>query len=507
MHVSSEAPERFRTLGAELARVSTTQLAQRIRERELSAVEVLEAVIARIEERNPSLNALVHLGFDEARERARAADAALAAGEALGPLHGVPTAIKDLFDFKPGWPATFGGIPALRDHVVDARCMWAERMEAAGAIVVGKTNSPVMGFRGTCDNPLFGPTRNPFDLSRNSGGSSGGAAAAVADGLLSFAEGTDAGGSIRIPAAWCNVYGFKQSFGRAPLTVRPNAFGGVSPFIFEGLLTRTVADAALALTALSGPDPRDPLSFAFPDDPIASVRRSVRGMRIAYSPDMGGFPVDPAVAAVVDEAVQALAGAGAHVEPVEIRLPCDQRELSDLWSRLLTPLNLDALEGLAAAGYDLLGEHRDQLPPQYLRWMDEGLRATARDSARDEQLRTRVLEAIQAVFVDHELLVTPTLGCLPVPNADVAGETVGPSEIEGVEVDELIGWCLTYPINFTGHPAASVPAGLAGGRHPVGLQIVGRLGADVDVLAASAALERVRPWAGAYALCDERALS
>jgi amidase/aspartyl-tRNA(Asn)/glutamyl-tRNA(Gln) amidotransferase subunit A len=503
----TDTTERPTSLGAELARVSTTQLAQRIRERELSAAEVLEAVIARIEERNPSLNALVYLGLDEARERARAADAALAAGEALGPLHGVPTAIKDLFDFKPGWPATLGGIPALRDHVIDTRCMWAERMEAAGAIVVGKTNSPVMGFRGTCDNPLFGPTRNPFDLSRNTGGSSGGAAAAVADGLLSFAEGTDAGGSVRIPAAWCNVYGFKQSFGRVPLVVRPNAFAGVSPFIFEGLLTRTVADAALTLTALSGPDPRDPLSLAFHDDPIAAVRRSVRGMRIGYSRDMGGFPVAPAVAAVVDEAVHALADAGAHVEPVEIRLPCDQRELSDLWSRLLTPLNLDALEGLKAAGYDLLGEHRDQLPPQYLRWMDEGLRATARDVARDEHLRTRVLEAIQAVFDDHDLLVTPTLGCLPVPNAEVAGETVGPSEIEGVAVDELIGWCLTYPINFTGHPAASVPAGLADGRYPVGMQIVGRLGADVDVLAASAALERVRPWAGAYALCDERALT
>ncbi|HEY6762399.1 MAG TPA: amidase [Baekduia sp.] len=495
------------TPGAELAWMSTTQLAQRIRERELSAVEVLDATIARIEERNPSLNALVHLAFDEARERARAADAALAAGEALGPLHGVPTAIKDLFDFKPGWPATFGGIPALRDQVMDFRTVWAGRMEDAGAILVGSTNSPVMGFRGTCDNPLFGPTRNPFDLTRNSGGSSGGGAAAVADGLLSFAEGTDAGGSIRIPAAWCNVYGFKQSFGRAPLVVRPNHFGSIAPFIFEGLLTRTVADAALTLTALSGPDPRDPLSFAFHDDPIAAVRRSVRGMRIGYSPDMGGFPVDPAVAAVVEEAVRALEQAGAHVEPVEIRLPCDQRELSDLWSRVLTPLNLDALEALKAGGIDMLGEHRDQLPPQYLRWMDEGLRATARDMAHDAHLRTRVLEAIGAVFDDHDLLVTPTLGCLPVPNAEVPGETVGPSEIEGVEVDELIGWCLTYPINFTGHPAASVPAGLAHGRYPVGLQIVGRLGADVDVLAASATLERVRPWSAAYALCDERALT
>jgi len=208
MHVSSEAPERFRTLGAELARVSTTQLAQRIRERELSAVEVLEAVIARIEQRNPSLNALVHLGFDEARERARAADAALAAGEALGPLHGGPTAIKDLFDFKPGWPATFGGIRSLRNQVIDAYCTYAERMEAAGAILVGKTNSPIMGLRGITDNYLFGPTNNPFDVTRNPGGSSGGSAAAVADGLVPISEGTDGGGSIRIPAACCGLVGY-----------------------------------------------------------------------------------------------------------------------------------------------------------------------------------------------------------------------------------------------------------------------------------------------------------
>jgi amidase/aspartyl-tRNA(Asn)/glutamyl-tRNA(Gln) amidotransferase subunit A len=370
---------------------------------------------------------------------------------------------------------------------------------------VGKTNSPIMGFRGVCDNPLFGPTRNPFDTTRNSGGSSGGAAAAVADGMLPFAEATDGGGSIRIPAAWCNLYGFKQSFGRAPLWVRPNAFAGTSPFVFDGVVTRTVEDAALTLTALSGTDPRDPLSFAFDDDPVAAVRRSVRGMRIAYSPDMGGIPVDPAVAAVVAEAVAALEAAGAHVEQVDIAMPAGQRELSDLWSRLLTPLNLDTLEGLAEAGYDLLGAQRDQLPAQYLRWMDEGLRATARDVAHDGQLRTLVFEAIQAVFADHDVLVSPTLACLPVHNAEVAGETVGPSEIGGVAVDELIGWCLTYAINFTGHPAASVPAGLADGL-PVGMQVVGRLGADVDVLAVSGALERVRPWAGAYALCEQRAL-
>jgi amidase/aspartyl-tRNA(Asn)/glutamyl-tRNA(Gln) amidotransferase subunit A len=492
--------------GAELARLSAAQLAQRIRERELSAVEVLESVIARIEARDPTLNAFVFTAFDEAREQARAADAAVAAGGPLGPLHGVPTALKDLFEYKQGWPVTWGGIPALSANIADFTTIWTERMEAAGAIVVGRTNSPVMGFRGTCDNPLFGPTSTPFDVTRNAGGSSGGSAAAVADGLLPFAEATDGGGSIRIPAAWCNLFGYKQSFGRVPVIIRPNLVAGLSPFVFDGVVTRTVGDAALTLTALSGPDPRDPLSFPFHDDPPAAVRRSVRGMRIAYSADLGGIPVDPAVAAVVEAAVGALEAAGAHVEPVQIDMPADQLELSHLWSRLITPLNLDSIEQLRAQGLDLLGDHRDELPPAYVGWMEEGLRASARDVARDQALRTRVFDAIQAVFDRYDLLVSPTVGCLPVRNAEVAGETVGPSEINGVEVDPLIGWCLTYAFNFTGHPAASVPAGLADGL-PVGMQIVGRLRADADVLAASAAVERVRPWAGHYAVCEQRALT
>ena len=224
----------------------------------MSPVELVDACIERIERRNDSVNAFVYRGFDEARERARAAKAAVTGGdEQLGPLHGVPTAIKDLFDFKPGWPATFGGIRAFEPFSIDARCADAERMEEAGAIIVGKTNSPVMGFRGTCDNYLFGPSRNPFDLSKNTGGSSGGSAAAVADGLVPIAEGTDGGGSVRIPASWCGIYGYKASFGRVPYLGRPNGFGGTDPFLFEGTSTRTVADAALDRTALAGYHPGD----------------------------------------------------------------------------------------------------------------------------------------------------------------------------------------------------------------------------------------------------------
>jgi amidase len=216
-------------LSEELAYTTATELAMRIRRRELSPVEVVEACIERIEARNKSVNAFVYFGYEDARNRAKAAEHALMAGEALGPLHGVPTAMKDLFDFKPGWVSTFGGVRALKNLVVNAYCTYAERIEKAGAILLGKTNSPIMGFRAVCDNYLFGPSRNPFNLSKNTGGSSGGSAAAVADGLVPLAEGTDGGGSIRIPAAWCGVYGYKASFGRVPLVLRPNAFGGNTP--------------------------------------------------------------------------------------------------------------------------------------------------------------------------------------------------------------------------------------------------------------------------------------
>jgi amidase/aspartyl-tRNA(Asn)/glutamyl-tRNA(Gln) amidotransferase subunit A len=485
------------TLANEIAYTTAVELAALIRRRELSPVAVMDAVIGRIEARNPSLNALVFTAFEEARERAREAEDALMSGQALGPLHGVPTATKDLFDFKPGWPATFGGVRALKDFSVPTHCTYAERMEAAGAILVGKTNSPVMGFRGTCDNYLFGPSRNPFDVTKNTGGSSGGSAAAVADGLLPLAEGTDGGGSIRIPAAWCNLYGYKASYGRVPSTGRPNAFGSLNPFLFEGALSRTVDDAALALDVLCGYDDRDP--FSLPDTPsfFEATRRSIQGLRIAYSPDFGVFPVDRGIARVVAEAVAAFEEAGARVDEVTIDLEYGQRELSDLWCRLITPLNIDSLDGVKAQGIDLLGEHRDDFPPEYLRWIDKGYELSALDVIRDQRMRTHVYDRVQGVMRDYDPLVTPTLACPPVDNAD-GGNPMGPTRIAGVDVDPLIGWCLTYFLNFTGHPAASIPAGLLDGL-PVGMQLVGRRYADVDVLAASAAYERLRPWSQYYA--------
>jgi amidase/aspartyl-tRNA(Asn)/glutamyl-tRNA(Gln) amidotransferase subunit A len=501
--------EQVRTKPAadELAYVSATELARRIRDREISPVEVTEMAIERIEARNPSLNAFVYLGFDDALVRAQQAERAIMAGEELGLLHGVPSALKDLFDFKPGWPSSLGGIRALKHHVVDGRCAFCERMEdRGGAVLLGKTNSSLMGYRGTCDNYLFGPTRNPFNLAKNSGGSSGGSAAAVADGMLPIAEGTDAGGSIRIPASWCGVYGYKASFGRVPFLASPNAFGNAdSPFLFEGPITRTVEDAALAVSVLSGYDSRDPFSIVEPPvDYRPATRRSIRGLRIAYSPNLDVFPVEPAVAEVVASAVRAFEDAGAHVEEVELGITRSQHELSDVWSRLYMMLNLQALDNFKRNGIDLLGEHAADFPPEYMRWVKECQELSALQYYQDQEARTNVYNGFQRVLDDYDILITPTLACLPVDNAH-NGNTAGPSVINGEAVDPLIGWCLTYFVNFTGHPAASIPAGMAGGL-PVGMQIIGRRNADADVLAASAVFEQLRPWQGTYSICARRSL-
>jgi amidase/aspartyl-tRNA(Asn)/glutamyl-tRNA(Gln) amidotransferase subunit A len=492
-------------LSDELAWTSASEIARRIRARELSPVEVVDAFLARIAARNPSLTAFVHLDPEGARAAARKAETAVMRGDALGPLHGVPTAIKDLFDFKPGWPATLGGVRALKDFRPDWWCVFAERIERAGAIILGKTNSPTMGFRGVCDNYLFGPSRNPFDMARNTGGSSGGSAAAVADGLVPFAEGTDGGGSIRIPSSWCGVYGFKASAGRVPVVARPNGFVAACPFIHEGPIARTVEDAALVLGAIAGYDARDPLALDETVDFRAATQRPIKGMRIAWSPDLGLFPVEPAVAEVVAEAVKAFADAGAIVEEVPVALPRTQRELSDLWCRLIMPLSLTAFAAFARNGLDLMRDHADDFPPELHHWRGIAERQSAVELFQDLELRTEVYDAIQAIFAEHDLLVTPTLACLPVENA-TDGNTLGPAEVAGEPVDRLIGWCLTYPFNFTGHPAASIPAGLAAGSLPVGLQIVGRRYADADVLAASAAFEKARPWAESYRLCEARPL-
>lgn len=477
--------------------LSAAELVRKIKGREISPVEVMDAFLDRIERRNPRINAYVTLLGDEARSAAAEAERALNGDERLGPLQGVPVAIKDLSDYKAGVRSTYGSVPLSR-YVPDRTALHVARLEEAGAIVVGKTNTSEFGIKGTTDNLLFGPTSTPFDLIRNAGGSSGGSAAAVADGLAALGQGTDGGGSVRIPAANCGVYGIKATFGRVPVAARPDAFNWHTPFVDVGPLAKTVGDAALMLSVLAGPHPRDPHSLPDCPDYLGAVGQSVEGLRIAYSPDLGSFPVRAEVLSVVDEAARAFEEEGARVERVDLSLGRDQHELSAVWVREIAVRCAATAENFRRAGIaDLLGEDLGSLTPQFARLLEAGKEMSAVKYKMDDVARSEVLDGLEDIFERYDLLISPTLAVPPVENA-TDGTTSGPTRINGVDVDPLIGWCLTYPINFTGHPAASVPAGFTEDGLPIGMQIVGRRFEDETVLAASAAFEEARPWYAAY---------
>ncbi|WP_049888255.1 amidase [Natrinema sp. J7-2] len=477
---------------------SASELAVRIRRGSLSVTDLVEKYLTRLENRDEDLSAFVTVLEKEARERARTSEQELREGTRLGPLHGVPIAIKDLFDFKIGAPNTFGSKP-FKDFVPEQNATYIDRLQEAGAIIIGKTNTPEFGHKGVTDNLIIGPTSTPFDLDRNAGGSSGGSAAAVAAGIVPLAQGGDTGGSIRIPASCCGVYGFNPTYRRVAQEIRPDAFVSHTPFLQIGPISRTVEDAALMLDVMTGPHPRDPLSM--PDDGadfVAATRQGVDGLKIAYSPDLDVFPIDTRVQSVIDEAVSAFEIAGATVEEVEVGIEQSHQELADMWIRENWMTYRSTLEGFKDDGIDLVGDHRDDLTPAFVDHLEDTADMSIRDYKRDEHARTRVYDAIQDILEEYDLMVTPTIAVPPVKNQTKSGkQTVGPTDINGVAVDPLIGWCLTFPFNFTGHPAASIPAGMADGL-PIGMQIIGDRFADETVFAASGAFERVKPWMDTY---------
>jgi Asp-tRNA(Asn)/Glu-tRNA(Gln) amidotransferase A subunit family amidase len=472
-----------------LTRLTAAGIARRIRDGDCTPTEVVEAHLDRIHERNDRTNAFVTVTEELAHEMAAAAERAVEEGEPLGPLHGVPVAIKDLADVE-GVRTTSGSL-LFEDRIADSDSPFVARLKRAGAVVVGKTNTPEFGLGTTTENRVAGRTGTPFDPERVSGGSSGGAAAALGDSLVPLAPGSDAGGSIRIPASLCGVYGLKPTFGLVPNVGRPNAFAKHTPMSHEGPMARTVEDAAISLDVMAGPHPRDPFSVPAQDDYHSAVDRPVDEMRIAYSPDMGTYPVDPAVREVLDDAVSAFERAGATVDEVDPDLGHDQEEIMDAFYTMATVRWQSLFDNLEDQGFDPRGADRERLRPYLVDLVMDAEEPSTREYKRADVVRTDVFDGLQDVFEEYDVFVTATLGTTAFPHGEE------PEEIDGVDIEPLRGWVLTQPYNFTGHPAASIPAGFVDGL-PVGMQIAAQRHADDDVIAASAAFERRRPWYDDY---------
>jgi len=456
----------------ELVFLSAAELAAAIRDRKISPVDVVDAVLNRIERLNIRLNAYATVSAEAARREAKVAEAAVMRGERLGPLHGVPVSVKDLVITR-GVRTTFGS-RMYEAHVPDEDAPLVERLRGAGAILVGKTTTPEFGWKGVTDSPLFGISRNPWNLGRTPGGSSGGAAAAVAAGLAPLAVGTDGGGSIRIPGSFCGIYGLKPTYGLIP--VYPASTTGT--LSHAGPMTRTVKDAALMLQVMAGPDDRDPLSFpSRAENFVTGLETGIRGLRVAWSPTLGYAVVEAEVRAVVEAAVKRFGGLGCRVEQVDHVF----EDPDPIWATLF-------YTAFAARLHDALEEWRDRVDPGLVEIVEVGRRISAVEFVKATLARAAFTETVRKFFTRYDLLLTPTLAVPPF----AVGLGQPPSHAKG---SHLAWVAFTYPFNLTGQPAATVPCGFTRDGLPIGLQIVGRRLEDATVLRASAAFEAVAPWA------------
>jgi len=459
---------------AELCFTPATELARLIRARQISPVELTRAVLERVERLNPIVNAFCTVTADAALAAAREAEQAAMKGALRGPLHGIPFSIKDLHLTK--GVRTMSGSFIFERRVPDVDPPVVRRLKQAGGVMVGKTTTPEFGWKGLGDSPLTGITRNPWNTGTTTGGSSAGAGAATAAGLGPIHQGSDGAGSIRIPSGFCGIYGLKPSFGRVPMwPVTNNDYAS-----HMGPMARTVADAALMLSVMAGPDEWDRTSLeTAPDDYTGKLTAGIKGLKVAFSPDLGGFPVDAEVASLVKQAARAFEDLGCVVDEVKPGFADSHDLIRCLWS---------AHEAGNYAQY--LPQWRDRMDPGLVSCIEDGLRYSMVDYVEARGQKLAYWDTVRPLFEKFDLLLTPTLS--------VAAFPVGRLNPEHWRQHawDWIGWAsFSYPFNFTGQPAASAPAGFTSDGLPVGLQIVGRRFADLTVLQASAAFEAARPWA------------
>ena len=460
----------------ELAFSSAWELRGLIAAGQVSPVELTELFLSRIEELNPKLNAYLTVTAEEAMASARVAEQAVVRGDTLGPLHGIPVSLKDL-DLTRGIRTTLGSL-LFKDTVPDRDSISVERTRQSGAIILGKTNTPEFGLSGTTENRLGDACRNPWNPERTAGGSSGGAGAAVAAGLCVLGSGSDAGGSIRIPSSFCGIYGIKPTLGRV---ARSGGLGQPAPnqFAQSGPMSRTVRDSALLLQVMAGPDPRDPNCIREkPADYLAALDQGVRGLRMAWSLDLGYAAVDPQVAEATAKAARVFEELGCSLEEAGLTLEDPKEHWETIFS---TNSNLS---------YGHLFEQDPDSLTDYARKTYEHARTlTAADYARALVGVGRVQAQLNQLLERYDILLTPTM---PVPAFPIGQR---PQTIGGKPVDPQWGFTpFMSPINMAGLPAASVPCGFSADGMPLGLHIVGRWGEEATVLRASAAFEEARPW-------------
>ena len=461
----------------ELCFTPATELAALVRRGKVSPLEITRAVLARIERVNPRLNAYCTVAAERALADARRATAAQKRRAGLGPLHGVPVSIKDLTPTR-GIRTTWGS-KIYEHHVPEEDGLIVERLRAAGAIVLGKTNTPEFGAGANTFNAVFGPTRNPWNPALTCGGSTGGGAVALATGLGPLAQGSDLGGSLRIPAAFCGVVGFRTSPGLVPVHPTPLAW---EPWPVQGPMARTVADTALMLSVIAGADPRAPISYPVDTQAFTAAVRAprIRGLRVAWGEGLGVTPVDHEVLEICHRAMAVFGKLGARLSDAHPDFS-GVHEIVEV-SRGLT---------MVARHEEKLLKWRDVMQENLVKNIDYGLGLRAPDVGRAERTRTELWHRVRVFFEDHDLVVTPTAAVPPFRIEDVY-----PREINGKPMRHYIEWALlTYAFTVVGLPAISVPCGFTRAGLPVGLQIAGGWRAETTVLRAAAAFEAAAPWA------------
>lgn len=479
-----------------LEQLTAIELGELVNKKVISPTEVLRYFADRIEKRNPSINAFVYTMITSATNKAMALENAIMKGylsDHYMPLAGVPVGLKDFLPEKEGWEASHGGVKSLitvdsHDGVVYSA------LKKLGCIAIGKTNAPSFGFRGTTDNKMYGPTSTPYNVEYNSGGSSGGSAAAVADGLVPLASAGDAGGSTRIPAAWCGVFGFKASAGLIPSVCRPDAWTATHPYCCPGVEARSVLDSALVFDAMNTYDPRDPLSVPIKQNVFSYLKDTSKNRKykilVTYNFDLFPNPESEIGSAMYNIAKElSLIGHKVDISATtNFKFHYSSKEIEEAW---LLGISID--DAKTKYVKKAVEEHPEDMPEQFLYWHEKAKKITIEDYDRFHKIRTDILDAHLRVFEDYDIILAPVTGCSPVKNT-ADHDTKGPTSISGVEIDPLIGFGYTYLENMIGTPAASIPVGLDSNGLPIGLQVISRRYDDEKVFQLCKDIEEIVEW-------------